>query len=552
MGRLAPLVVCGLLAACAHAFKYDLTIALDKIDPGMSDQTNIISEGPMYAPKQGGFGGGGDSYVETQFRIKSMSGDAGELMLSINTGVFDADTLPALGSDGDVLNLCCTQALEKTNKCGEAKAGEMINNWSKVTGLPAGTSTIKSVTVPAKVGTALTAATRASVVHEGNQQVYVVVCPMTTTSSAPALELEAVVTFRNPHGYLPGQVYGFLPFYIVLFVAYLGLLLWYAAMMVMHRQHLISMQWLILAVMILGAIEVTVWFGTFNSKNDSGVPTPCSVCPVTSDYIAAVVLNVFKRAVSRVLLLVITLGYGIVSTQLPVKTMVAIGGLAAVYIGVSAMDDVAMETSYANGVSNWGFPVLICDLIFVVASYSGMKNLNNKLVTEGQSAKLELYARLWSTLTYSMMAWIVIAFLQISITEQLLPMPWKFRFVFDKFWDILYFTMLVSVAILWIPGERSYQYAFYAQPADNEADAEAVEDFMVPDAGIELADAKKGGAGAPGSFIIEEEAGADNDEDWSDEGEGGATAVPPPAAGKAAAPAAKAAAPPKAGKGGSK
>jgi hypothetical protein len=36
----------------------------------------------------------------------------------------------------------------------------------------------------------------------------------------------------------------------------------------------------------------------YDSKNKSGVPTPCNVCPTTTDYLVAVVMNVVKRCVA--------------------------------------------------------------------------------------------------------------------------------------------------------------------------------------------------------------------------------------------------------------
>ena len=71
--------------------------------------------------------------------------------------------------------------------------------------------------------------------------------------------------------------------------------LFFLVALVRHRQYLLSLQWLILGVIILGTVEMATWFFTYESKNRSGIPTPCNVCPTTNDYMTAVVLNVGKR-----------------------------------------------------------------------------------------------------------------------------------------------------------------------------------------------------------------------------------------------------------------
>jgi len=93
---------------------------------------------------------------------------------------------------------------------------------------------------------------------------------------------------------------------------YGGLCLW-------HRDKLIPLQLGVAMVMLLGLVEVCTWFFTYTSKNTSGIPV-CdadgSCPPLTSDIMAAAVLSVGKGTVSRALLLVVCLGYGVVRPKL--------------------------------------------------------------------------------------------------------------------------------------------------------------------------------------------------------------------------------------------
>lgn len=87
----------------------------------------------------------------------------------------------------------------------------------------------------------------------------------------------------------------YLPFYGFLFVAYLIFTLGYAISACVQRAYLLKLQYMILAVIGFGVLEMAVWFFMYQSKNETGIPTPCNVCPTTTDYLVAVIMNVLKR-----------------------------------------------------------------------------------------------------------------------------------------------------------------------------------------------------------------------------------------------------------------
>jgi hypothetical protein len=75
----------------------------------------------------------------------------------------------------------------------------------------------------------------------GRQKALIVACSASAGGvSATALQVSAA--FVNPYGYLPGQVFGLLPFWGILFVLYLALALVYAVAALCARKHLILLQ----------------------------------------------------------------------------------------------------------------------------------------------------------------------------------------------------------------------------------------------------------------------------------------------------------------------
>lgn len=62
----------------------------------------------------------------------------------------------------------------------------------------------------------------------------------------------------SKHGYLPGELFGFMFFYILTTCLYFGLLLWYGISMYINEQHRIEIEKWILFAIVLGLLEVRV------------------------------------------------------------------------------------------------------------------------------------------------------------------------------------------------------------------------------------------------------------------------------------------------------
>lgn len=157
--------------------------------------------------------------------------------------------------------------------------------------------------------------------------------------SARHSDTQASITywFKNPYGYLPGLWYALLPFYGVLAGCYcLGVVV-YAGVFLANRNRLLLLQYMVLFVAVLGAVEVCSYFFMYVSKNESGIP-PC--CPATADFLAAVVLRVVKATLSRALLLSVCLGFGVVRPRLAAKTNLKIFLLSGAYLICSVTSSV--------------------------------------------------------------------------------------------------------------------------------------------------------------------------------------------------------------------
>ena len=77
--------------------------------------------------------------------------------------------------------------------------------------------------------------------------------------------LRAGTEWRNPHGYLPGELYPFLPFFGWLTIAYLLLLGGWLLLCYRHYEQLLPLQSAIGAVLLLATFEAVTWWRCFHA-----------------------------------------------------------------------------------------------------------------------------------------------------------------------------------------------------------------------------------------------------------------------------------------------
>jgi hypothetical protein len=307
---------------------------------------------------------------------------------------------------------------------------------------------------------------------------------------------------------------GLLPWYGVLLAAYTLLALIFIVALVRNREFILPLQWLVLGVIAIGLFEMMLSLGTYDTKNKTGVPTPCNICAVTGDYMSAVVANVLKRTASRVLLLAVAMGFGVVYPSLPSRSTLGLIILGITYAVAGLLDEVERETTYDVGPSMWELPVVLLDLAFLALINVYHERTTKGLAAAKQEEKLKMYRSLVRVVLANVAAHIILTVTVIGIRNGSVALDWRALFFLQHFWDLLYFIALCAGAYIWAPGPTAYRYSWYAQPGADE----------------ESAAAGGAGGGEVGAEAVEIEMPAS-----AASGKGGgvatsATAVPPPGA----------------------
>jgi len=114
-----------------------------------------------------------------------------------------------------------------------------------------------------------------------------------------------MIVSRNPYGYLPGEMFMLLPVSGFIALTYMLVLVLYTVLCVIHRKVLMKIQYGILAVLAFGLVEYSAWFFYRLGTNNSGFYN-------TSGLVFVVFLANVQRIITRVLYLLVSMGFGIV------------------------------------------------------------------------------------------------------------------------------------------------------------------------------------------------------------------------------------------------
>jgi len=102
-------------------------------------------------------------------------------------------------------------------------------------------------------------------------------------------KVDGSIVFRNPYGFIPGELFGFLPFEGARMIAYVLFALFFLYFYCRFWDSTLRLHTFILCVFTLGLVEATVWYAAYQTINLTGEPY---CCPFPKTVVAALVLQV--------------------------------------------------------------------------------------------------------------------------------------------------------------------------------------------------------------------------------------------------------------------
>lgn len=196
----------------------------------------------------------------------------------------------------------------------------------------------------------------------------------------------------EPYGYLPADMWGNVYFFSIVSVVYVALSVCWSLLCYSHMDELLPIQLWITAVFGLGMLETCFMYLHYTEWNALG----------TQLYMVAAIgflCGVAKRTVSRVLVLIASMGYGVVKPSLGddwhrvLYLALMYGGLSLVYVFVRVLPDASKSStrSQKDAIGMVVIALSITDAAFYTWTLQALNKNIATLAQRKQAAKLLLY-----------------------------------------------------------------------------------------------------------------------------------------------------------------
>lgn len=286
-----------------------------------------------------------------------------------------------------------------------------------------------------------------------------------------SLVVDGKIIVKNPSGYLPGQLVGFMRSYEVLYYVYLGLTAAWVVILGLRHKHMLTLHLYISGALFLGLIEAMLFRHAYHSLNRSGLP----LSPLPVSLVMANLVSVIQMVCSKVLILLVSMGWCVVKTRFDRNVVLAIVIYSVLSFIVGLAHEVASSATHKVVMSFLiscfiTAPGMLLDLTLVFWVFLELSRTRALLRERNQLSKLRMYRVFTLSLVLFLCASVGVQIYSIycaltsNSTEKWNYQHWKSYYLLGGFpaggviWDFMYSIMLVIQMILFFPGERSSSY----------------------------------------------------------------------------------------------
>ncbi|PKA59524.1 hypothetical protein AXF42_Ash016548 [Apostasia shenzhenica] len=371
--------------------------------------------------------------------------------------IFEASDRDNIGGSayGGQRSICCTPDLAKLEGC---KQGEVIRRPSSTN---ADWPVVINTYFSANISFTTMETRDVYITKTGMYNLFYISCD----PNLRGLTITGKTFWRNPGGYLPGRMAPLMKFYIFMSLAYLLLGIVWFSQYVRYWKDILPIQNWITLVIALGLFEMTLWYFEYLNFNSTGVrPVGITTWVVT--------VGAVRKTVSRLLILSVSMGYGVVRPTLGGLTSKVIL-LGITYFIASELLDITEYVGTINDISGKArlflvLPDAFLDAFLILWIFTSLSRTLEKLQARRSSVKLDIYRKFTNALAVCVLAsvfWITYE-VYFKATDPFSE-RWQSAWIITAFWDILAFALLCVICCLWAPSQSSQRYAY-----SGEADAD--------------------------------------------------------------------------------
>ncbi|KAG6935613.1 transmembrane protein 87A [Chelydra serpentina] len=278
------------------------------------------------------------------------------------------------------------------------------------------------------------------------------------------------VELKGPYEYLSLTDYPLMIFFMVMCIVYVLFGVLWLAWSACYWRDLLRIQFWIGAVIFLGMLEKAVFYAEFQNIRYTGES-------VQGALILAELLSAVKRSLARTLVIIVSLGYGIVKPRLGV-TLHKVVTAGVLYLLFSGMEGVLRVTGAQNDLASLAFiPLAFLDTALCWWIFISLTQTMKLLKLRRNIVKLSLYRHFTNTLILAVAASIVfIIWTTMKFRLVDCQLDWQELWVDDAIWRLLFSMILFVIMVLWRPSANNQRFAF--SPLSEEDEDEQKEPML--------------------------------------------------------------------------
>nr|XP_034975533.1 transmembrane protein 87A-like isoform X2 [Zootoca vivipara] len=318
----------------------------------------------------------------------------------------------------------------------------------------------------------------------------------------PNWEIKIDVQMKHPdHQYISASEWPLMVFYMVMCIVYVLYGILWLVLLACYWRDILRIQFWIGGVILLGMLEKAVFYAEFQSIQSQGKSVQGAV-------IFAEVLCAVKRMLARVLVIIASLGYGIVKPRLGalLNRVVGVGLMYLIFSIIEGVLRVKSVRADGGGSEPGSSPLsltvpllsqeqtkaaaLICEIFLafvdscivwwiLISLVQTMKllKLRRNLV------KLSLYRHFTNTLIFAVIASVIfIIWTTKTFRLATCQADWRELWIDDAFWRFLFSIILLVIMFLWRPSANNQRYAFMPLVDEGSEPEDEDEEPMVNEA----------------------------------------------------------------------
>ncbi|KAK3769533.1 hypothetical protein RRG08_044728 [Elysia crispata] len=410
-----------------------------------------------------------------------------------------------------------TQATQKP--AAERKKRETKTQPTAATqpaGKPSNNGTVKSVVDKAVVsplenGTDSSKLDQHTVVKVWEDGIYVFIMKFHEQNSKH-INLQVTVRMSLDNSYISAGDWPLLIFYGVMGLVYVFYGIFWLIMLACNWRDLLRVQFWISAVILLGMLEKAVFFAEYENVNKTGRSVHGAV-------IFAELVSCVKRTLARMLVIIVSLGYGIVKPRLgqTFHKVLIVGGIFFILASIEAcLRAGADKAEQYRPQMIASIPLAVTEAIICWWIFTSLLQTIRTLRLRRNVVKLSLYRHFTNTLIFAVFA--SIAYMVWFLTQHRFSLcltDWKELWMDEAFWHFLFSVILCIIMILWRPTINNQRYAF--SPLLDAAEDDIDDDPTLSEAydGMKMRSTKP--QQRNGSPSVKDEQKAEDDLKWVEE-----------------------------------